>query len=60
MISRLHAEFIKTLKRQDVKERLDVAGLEPIGTTPEQLGAHMRSEIAKWANVVKTSGARAD
>ena len=60
VISRLHAEFIKTLKRQDVKERLDVAGLEPIGTTPEQLGAHMRSEIAKWANVVKTSGARAD
>lgn len=60
VISRLHAESMKALKRQDVKERLDVAGLEPIGTTPEQFGAHIRVEIAKWAKVVKTSGARAD
>jgi len=60
VISRLHAESMMALKRQDVKERLDVAGIEPIGTTPEQFGAHIRSEIAKWAKVVKASGAKAD
>jgi tripartite-type tricarboxylate transporter receptor subunit TctC len=60
VISRLHAESVKALRRPDVEERLDVAGLEPIGTTPEQFGMHIRSEIAKWAKVVKTSGARAD
>ena len=49
VISRVHAESTKALKRQDVKERLDTAGVEPIGTTPEQFGAHIRSEIDKWA-----------
>jgi tripartite-type tricarboxylate transporter receptor subunit TctC len=60
VISRLYAESVKALKRPDVKERLEAAGLEPVGTRPEQLGAHIRSEIAKWATVVKTSGAHAD
>ena len=60
VISRLHAESVKALKRQDVKERLDATGLEPIGTTPEQFGAYIRSEVAKWAKVVKAAGVRAD
>jgi tripartite-type tricarboxylate transporter receptor subunit TctC len=60
VISRLHADSIKVLRRQDVKERLDTAGLEPMGTTPDEFGTHIGTEIAKWARVVKTSGARAD
>jgi len=61
VISRLHAESIKGLKRQDVRERLDAAGLDPIGdTTPDQFATHIRSEITKWAQVVKASGVRAD
>jgi tripartite-type tricarboxylate transporter receptor subunit TctC len=34
--------------------------LYPIGTTPEQFGAHIRSEMAKYAKVVKDSGIKAD
>jgi tripartite-type tricarboxylate transporter receptor subunit TctC len=60
MIVRLHAESVKLLKLPDVKERLDAAGFEPIGTTPEQFAAYIRSEIEKWRKVVKASGARAD
>ena len=60
VISRLNVDSVRALKRQDVKQRLDVAGLEPNGTTPEQLATHIRSEIAKWTKVVKASGARAD
>ena len=60
IIARLHAESVKLLKLPDVKERLDAAGFEPIGSTPEQFAAYTSSEIEKWAKVVKASGARAD
>ena len=60
IISRLHAESMKALSRQDVRERLSASGIEPSGSSPEQFGGHIRSEIAKWAKVVKTTGARAD
>ena len=60
IVSRLHAESVKLLKLPDVKERLDATGFEPIGTTPDEFGAYIRSEVEKWAKVVKASGIRAD
>jgi len=60
IVARLHAESVKLLKLPEVKERLDATGFEPIGSTPEQFAAYIRSEIEKWAKVVKASGARAD
>jgi tripartite-type tricarboxylate transporter receptor subunit TctC len=57
---RLHDESIKLLKQPDVKERLDTAGFELIGNSPEQFATFIRSEIAKWAKVIKASGARAE
>ena len=60
IIARLHAESVKLLKQADVRERIETAGFETIGSTPEQFAAYIRSEIEKWAKVVKASGARAD
>ncbi len=60
IISRLHAELVKALRRTDVKERISATDLEPVGSTPEQFGAHIRSEIAKWGKIVKASGLRPD
>lgn len=60
IVSRLHAESVKALKLPDVKARLDATGFEPIGTTPDQFGAYIRSEIEKWAKVVKAAGVRVD
>ena len=60
IIARLHSESVKLLKMPDVKTRLDTAGFETIGNTPEQFGTYIRTEIDKWAKVVKASGARAD
>jgi tripartite-type tricarboxylate transporter receptor subunit TctC len=60
IIARLHSESVKLLKLPDVKERLAATGFEPIGTTPEQFGTYIRSEVEKWAKVVKAAGIRAD
>jgi tripartite-type tricarboxylate transporter receptor subunit TctC len=60
IIARLHAESVKLLKQADVRERIETAGFETIGSTPEQFAAYIRGEIEKWAKVVKASGARAD
>ena len=59
-ISRLHAESVKSLALSDVKQRLDATGFEAIGTTPEQFGAYIRSEVEKWGKVVRAAGVRVD
>lgn len=60
VISRLHAESVKLLASPDVKQRLDAAGFDPIGTTPEQFGTYIGSEVAKWTKVVRSAGIRVD
>jgi len=60
IISRLHAESSKVLKLPEVKERMDAAGLTPIGSTPEDFGAYLRSEIEKWGKVVRSVGMRVE
>lgn len=61
VVSKLNAAFIQVLQQPDVKERLGKQGLEPPPQyTPAQLAAYMRSEAAKWRDVIKVSGATVD
>lgn len=61
IIGRLHSDITRVLAQADVVRALAAAGLETAPpNTPEAFTAHLRSEIAKWAKVVKASGARAD
>jgi tripartite-type tricarboxylate transporter receptor subunit TctC len=60
IITRLHDDSVKSLQFPDVKSRLDATGLVPIGNSPEELGAYMRSEVAKWGKVVKGLNLRVD
>ena len=60
IVARLHADSVKALQFADVKSRLDGAGLVPIGSSPEELGTYMRSEVAKWGKVVKGLDLRVD
>jgi tripartite-type tricarboxylate transporter receptor subunit TctC len=60
IIDRLNAEVTKILAMPDVKTTLFNQGLDPAPGTPEQFGAYIKSERAKWARVIKESGAKAE
>jgi tripartite-type tricarboxylate transporter receptor subunit TctC len=60
IVDKLQAEVSKILKSGDISRRLIDIGLEPVGSTAGELAAYQRSEITKWAKVVKDSGARAE
>lgn len=60
IIDRLNAATVKLLGQEDVKQKLAVLGADPAPSTPQALGALIRSETAKWAKVVENSGAKVD
>jgi tripartite-type tricarboxylate transporter receptor subunit TctC len=53
VIAKLSAETLRIIQLPDVKARLSELGAEPVGGTPDQFAAHIKSEIAKWAKVIK-------
>ena len=60
IVNRLSGEIAKIVKIPDVRERLAGLGAEPVGNSPDEFAAYCRSELAKWAKIVKASGATVD
>lgn len=60
VINKIHATVAKALRATEMIERLSTQGAQPVGNTPEEFTEFLRVEIAKWAKVVKASGARVD
>jgi tripartite-type tricarboxylate transporter receptor subunit TctC len=59
-VAKLNVEINKALKTPELKKRLNDEGATVLGGSPEQFGALIKAEIAKWAPVVKASGAHID
>jgi tripartite-type tricarboxylate transporter receptor subunit TctC len=59
-IARLNLELNRALASTDVQERFARAGLIPVSGTPQEFGAFVHAEIAKWAGVIRSSGAKID
>jgi len=57
-IARLNAEVNRMLQNPDMRERMAALGSEPIGGEPAQLTEYIRTEIPRWARVIKESGAK--
>jgi tripartite-type tricarboxylate transporter receptor subunit TctC len=53
IVTRMHREIEKIVQLPEVQERLSASGAEPVASTPEQFGAYLASEVAKWGRVVK-------
>jgi len=60
VVKRLNTEIVKIINMPDVREKLVGLGAEPVGNTPDEFAALVKSEVVKWAAVVKQSGARVD
>ena len=56
VVAKLHAEIARVVTLPDVRERFTATGLDPVGSTPEQLAARMRDDRAKWARVIREAG----
>jgi len=56
LVSRLHEEISRIMALPEVRERLRQLGLDPMSGTPDQLGSLVRSEIPKWARIIKDAG----
>jgi tripartite-type tricarboxylate transporter receptor subunit TctC len=60
IVQKLNAEIIKAMAVPDAKQRIESYGYQIVGSTPAQLDAHVKSEIARWGKVVKDSGAKVE
>ena len=60
IVGRLNAETVKVLGRADVKATLAAQGLDVASSTPEQFAAHIRSEIARFGQIAKAAGIKAE
>jgi len=60
IITRLNAEMTRVTAMPEVKQQLAAQSIDAMSSSPEQFSNYIRDEIAKWAKVVKTSGARAE
>jgi tripartite-type tricarboxylate transporter receptor subunit TctC len=60
IIARLNAELVKVVHSPEVKERLAATGTEPRTSTPEEFADYIKREIAKWGDVIRKAGVKAD
>ncbi len=60
ILNKLHGDIVRLLNAPDVRERLEVQGVEVAATTPEQFAKFIREEIVRWGRAVKLSGAKPD
>ena len=60
IVKALNREIVAALNQAEVRDVMLRQGLDPAPSTPEEFGAYIRSEIAKWRKVVQASGAKAD
>ncbi len=58
LVTRLNQEFVRVLSRPDVKERFANVGVETVGSSPEEFGAKVKSEMARLGKVIKEAGIR--
>lgn len=60
IVNKISADMADAVKSPEIRARMAEVALTPVGATPEQFDAFIKVEIAKWARVVKASGAKAD
>ena len=60
IIAKLNAEYAKVVADPAIRQKLVNAGVEPVTSSPEEMNAYIKSETAKWAQVIKQSDIKID
>jgi tripartite-type tricarboxylate transporter receptor subunit TctC len=60
IIARLNGELRKAMHSPEMKERLAGIGTDPVTNSPEEFAAYIQAEIAKWGDVIRKAGLKAD
>jgi len=60
VVAKLNADIVKAARLPDVRERMTTLGADVVGNTPVEFAAFQKADTAKWAKVVKASGAKID
>lgn len=60
IVAKLNASVNRALSDAALKDRANALGIELLGSSPEQLSAHMRSEIARWTTLARAANIKAD
>ena len=60
IINKLNSQLVSVLNNPEIKSQLNSKGFDVTSSSPEQLGEYIKSEVSKWAPIVKKSGATAD
>lgn len=60
ILAKLHGEIVRIISQPDTHARITADGSEPVGSTPEQFRKFLHADMAKWAKIVKESGAKVD
>ena len=60
IVDRWHDEIARIVASPEVKQRLQDLGFDPVANTPDEFGARIKSEIARWAKVIQDANIKAD
>lgn len=60
LLKKIYADALQVLNTSDMRNRIASLGATPIANTPDQFRAQIRDDLAKWARIIKLSGAKAD
>jgi len=60
IVNRLNGELLKIMHSPELKEKLAATGTDPLTSTPEEFAAYIKREIAKWGDVIRKAGVKAD
>ena len=60
IVKRLRSEIARIVALPDVIEKLTALGLEPVADSPEEFGAYIKSEIARWGDIIRRSNLRVE
>ena len=60
IINRLHAEAVKAMSNNEMRERMIATGVTPVGNTPAEFAATIKADLAKWAKVARAAGVKVE